>query len=560
MQKINKFGNFFFGNFCLGLLLSLLFFTTIFPSLNISPIVTRGEGREGQVVQAMQRTGNLILPLRNETTVPSKPPLFHWISYEISSLYDDINPLTLRAPSIICASILLLTCFISVSYFSDIYHAILVTLLTATSLEFLRYSTQARVDMVFSCSISAALYSIYSYLQTNRKLFAVISSLFLALSILAKGPFGLIIPSIIITTYLIIKRDLHFNHKSLSLLIIFTVSLVIGSIWYFLAYKELGQQFLDMQFFKENMSRVVKSDSDELGHSKPIYYSLIYLLQVLMPWSLFFPRLIASFSKYKFIEECKKDNFLLFSLIWVGVFIFAVTVSVSKRSVYFLPIIAPIYFIIVRILELGKERLIPKVLKIYESALILISFLLISLMICACILSIFLRIPIESKYSLHFEIIKNLFNSYGALISLTLIFILLLRFYKYLNAKDLFEKIVAISTLTFCIFLTGQYLIAPKILATDDPRSFVLEVEKITEGKHIYQYDDEYYAPVFYFNKAVPIKDLQSLENKNNEFLLVAESKIKDLVDSHLVVEIMLKSEKNLANRHDKLVLVKITS
>ena len=43
-------------------------------------IYTRGEGREAIVVQSMLANSDYVLPLRNDIEIPSKPPLFHWIS------------------------------------------------------------------------------------------------------------------------------------------------------------------------------------------------------------------------------------------------------------------------------------------------------------------------------------------------------------------------------------------------------------------------------------------------------------------------------------------------
>ena len=53
----------------------LLFFW----GLGAVPFYTRGEPREAVVVWEICSTGEWILPLRNGTEIPSKPPLFHWL-------------------------------------------------------------------------------------------------------------------------------------------------------------------------------------------------------------------------------------------------------------------------------------------------------------------------------------------------------------------------------------------------------------------------------------------------------------------------------------------------
>ena len=44
------------------------------------PFYTKGEPREAVVVWEMAHGGGLILPLRNGTEIPSKPPFFHWLA------------------------------------------------------------------------------------------------------------------------------------------------------------------------------------------------------------------------------------------------------------------------------------------------------------------------------------------------------------------------------------------------------------------------------------------------------------------------------------------------
>jgi len=45
-----------------------------------TPFYTKGEAREAVLVQAMRAEGNFVLPLRNGSEIPSKPPLFHWLA------------------------------------------------------------------------------------------------------------------------------------------------------------------------------------------------------------------------------------------------------------------------------------------------------------------------------------------------------------------------------------------------------------------------------------------------------------------------------------------------
>ena len=76
-----------------GLLAVLLFW-----ELGELPFYTRGEPREGLVVQAMQSSGNWVLPVVNGAYIPFKPPLFHWLALLAGFLFGGIDEFTLRCP------------------------------------------------------------------------------------------------------------------------------------------------------------------------------------------------------------------------------------------------------------------------------------------------------------------------------------------------------------------------------------------------------------------------------------------------------------------------------
>jgi 4-amino-4-deoxy-L-arabinose transferase-like glycosyltransferase len=78
------------------LALSLLLFWT---GLGRTPLNGIGEAREGLEVQEELVRGEWILPMRNGTELPSKPPLFHWRAGFVSKQAGRLDETTLRIPS-----------------------------------------------------------------------------------------------------------------------------------------------------------------------------------------------------------------------------------------------------------------------------------------------------------------------------------------------------------------------------------------------------------------------------------------------------------------------------
>ena len=68
--------------------------------LGAGEIYQVSEGREGVVVDELLRTGEVILPLRHGSIVPSKPMLNHWVSAAAAWLHGTSDEFSLRLPSI----------------------------------------------------------------------------------------------------------------------------------------------------------------------------------------------------------------------------------------------------------------------------------------------------------------------------------------------------------------------------------------------------------------------------------------------------------------------------
>src|SRR5260221_1879969 len=67
------------------------------------PFYTKGEPREALVVWEMSHGASHILPLRNGTEIPSKPPFFHWLALLASLALGAVSELSTRLPSALLA-------------------------------------------------------------------------------------------------------------------------------------------------------------------------------------------------------------------------------------------------------------------------------------------------------------------------------------------------------------------------------------------------------------------------------------------------------------------------
>ena len=132
--------------------------------LGTVPFYTKGEPREATVVWEIYTTGEWILPLRNGHIIPSKPPLFHWLGTVMSFARGEINEWTIRFPSTLLGLIGVgLTYGTGVALWG-VEVGLMAALIVATSFEWNRAATTARVDMTLTvCMVAAFIHFLFLY-------------------------------------------------------------------------------------------------------------------------------------------------------------------------------------------------------------------------------------------------------------------------------------------------------------------------------------------------------------------------------------------------------------
>lgn len=323
--------------------LALVYFAS---ALFNRPFHTRGEAREAIVVQAMLQEHNYVLPLRNGLDIPSKPPMFHWTAAALSNLWGGADEAPIRFTSALYGALALAIVFPFIAAESGIGAAALCTIMLATTFEWARSATGARVDMCFTFWVIATLLALFQALnavdaERGRQWFWYsIAAIACMGSILAKGPAGLLLPGAIATLYFLIAAPRPLLRSIVRFpfapaIIAVMLAVAGASIWYYLAYQMHGERFLKVQLVDENFSRVVETDGDDRGHKGSFLIVPLLFAQGFLPWSLLLPFPILWLWKER--GELRANKTALFSAVWLSVFIAVVMVSVSKRIVYLLP-------------------------------------------------------------------------------------------------------------------------------------------------------------------------------------------------------------------------------
>jgi 4-amino-4-deoxy-L-arabinose transferase-like glycosyltransferase len=318
--------------FALGLLCALLYLW----GLGDLPFHTKGEPREATVVWEIYTSGEWVLPLRNGSIIPSKPPLFHWLSAFLSLAGGELNEFTIRLPSALLAIVgVLLTYYAGVALWG-VEAGLIAALILATSFEWVRAAVTARVDMTLTVfMVTAFLFFLFLYRRRQvGRAEALLFFFLLGLATLAKGPVGALLPGLAIGAFLLRQRDLQFLRQLHLVPGIVLLVFVAGS-WYGLALWKGGGEFFVKQVLKENVLRFFASGEAGMGHEHPFYYFVPNFFLGMAPWSFFFPPLAAFL--YQRRGTWAEDGFR-YLLIWTATVFLFYSAASSKRSVYILPL------------------------------------------------------------------------------------------------------------------------------------------------------------------------------------------------------------------------------
>ena len=327
--------------------LLLLCIISLFLFLGETSFHTRGEPREAVVALTMLKDGNWILPVNNGIDMAYKPPFFHWIIAAVSTVAGTINEYTSRMPSALA-----LTAMVLVGYFFYAKRrghelSFLTALITLTNFEVHRAGTNCRVDMVLTAMMVIALYQLYKWIEHGMKGVPFWAVLCLSGAALTKGPVGIVLPCMVPAVYLLL-RGWNFWRVFFSFLMVAVLSCILPLVWYYAAYQQGGDKFLEL-VIEENFLRFMGKMTYE-SHINPAYYNVYMLLAGYVPYTLLV--LISLFClTYRKLTWSPKmwwsrlvvtirtmDDARLYSLLSIVIIFVFYCIPKSKRSVYLLPI------------------------------------------------------------------------------------------------------------------------------------------------------------------------------------------------------------------------------
>jgi 4-amino-4-deoxy-L-arabinose transferase-like glycosyltransferase len=317
-----------------GLLLLVMVF--FFPGLGGYDLTAPDEPHFALVAQEMLTDNHWVLPHRNQTPYPDKPPFFFWTIALFSALAGGtVNAWTARLPSAISASLVLWMMWRwnrlrEPDPREDTLRSILTVLILVSCFKFFFQARIAQIDMVLCLFTTAALTTGYDAI-TGKPYSPFSLGLFMGLGILTKGPVGLIIPAGSLAVFAIFSGRAAWKKYPVKAL---AWAMIPVLAWLALLVLDVAMNnhwdYLNNLLFKQTMVRFF----NPWHHHQPVYYFFVSVLYDFLPWTPFFLLAIPwTRDARDSLDSGQKFSWavIVFTLVFF-------TLSKGKRSIYILPV------------------------------------------------------------------------------------------------------------------------------------------------------------------------------------------------------------------------------
>jgi 4-amino-4-deoxy-L-arabinose transferase-like glycosyltransferase len=322
-----------------------VFFFVSLALLKLSDIFQVSEAREGSVVKAILKDHNWILPLRSSFALPSKPLLFHWIGATFANIAGSYDEFLLRFPSLLAGLGTLLSVSIYARRIGGNNAGLFAPAILSTMYGFSRMSSDGRVDMLFCFFLTTA--TLYGLKGVNEKITSrerYIIGILMGLATLSKGPIGIIVPLVVILASRLSLKGFSAWKEVIGFELL--LSFVIAAPWYYLAYLQVGDIFVDRQLIFENVERFFGGEGIA---EKSSWFYFIHIFGQGAPWSILFFIYLFFLGRDSYIKgqginrnnrflpgDKKVSQAIINCLLWFGVLLLALTLSAGKRRAYLL--------------------------------------------------------------------------------------------------------------------------------------------------------------------------------------------------------------------------------
>lgn len=427
-----------------------------------------------------------------------KPPLFIWMQVVSMKIFG-INEFAARFPNAVCGIVTLLVLYNAGKKLISEKFGIIWSILYGISFLPFIYFKSGIIDPWFNLFIFLGIYNFMMFYRRKETesgyLFLIFSALFTGLSVLTKGPVGLLIFGLATLVYIVTDR-FRLKMKLKHILIWSGFFSFTGGLWFIMLVLS-GNALIIREFF-EYQVRLFRTE--DAGHGGILLYHFVVILFGVFPSSIL--AISTMFTKQEdnaFIKYYKTWMNILF---WVVLILFTIvkTKIVHYSSMAYFPLT---FFAALTVYKLMESKI--KINRIALTLLIAVAFFWAAFLSALPVIDAYKYLIIDSgiikdmfaSANLTADVKWTFFEPFIALLFLTTV----IRAAFNLNKKAK-KSITALGLATIGFIIFFIYIVTPRIELYS--QNAAIEFFKSKKGEDVYVRNLGYksYAPLFYSEKS----------------------------------------------------------
>ncbi|MDT8901767.1 ArnT family glycosyltransferase [Anaeroselena agilis] len=302
------------------------------------PITDPVEANYALTAKEMLMSGDWLSPSIYGQYWFDKPAMIYWLIAASYAVFG-VGEFAARFPAaLFSAAGVGFACWFAVRLYGSRQAGLLAAVVLGTSLEFWVIARMVITDAVLFFFTSVSLASFYLGLKGEGRGWFIPAYAAAGLSVLTKGPVGLVMPALVVFVHLILARRWEL-FKRLRIFSGAAIFLVVAAPWYLAMYVAHGRDFVDTFLGLHNYLRATVSEHPQ---DNVFYYYLILFPVSLLPWTGVFLRTLWT---------GRKRPHFAFLAVWIGVFIAFYTLMATKYLTYVFPALFPAALLVARELD-----------------------------------------------------------------------------------------------------------------------------------------------------------------------------------------------------------------
>jgi 4-amino-4-deoxy-L-arabinose transferase-like glycosyltransferase len=305
------------------------------------------EGRYVEIPREMVQTGDYVTPRLNGVKYFEKPVLFYWLQAGAIKVFG-LNESAMRLWPVLFAIIGCLAVYAAGRSLHDRRTGLLAAVVLATTPLYFFLGRTVTLDMAVSSLLTVALLAFLLGTREPagraRRNYFWVFYIFAALATLTKGLIGIVIPAMVIGTWILILNEWRLL-KTIYLPSGLIIFFLIAAPWHFAA-SHANPEFAQFYFIHEHFERYLTKGHDRY---QPAWFFIPVLIAGFYPWAAYLgPSLKRAWpASWRARRENREGLFLL---LWAILPFAFFSISSSKLIPYILPVMPPLALLVARYL------------------------------------------------------------------------------------------------------------------------------------------------------------------------------------------------------------------